>query len=145
MIRRAVKADIPKILEIENVSFSDPWEERSFNQVLDQENKYFFVEEIDSKLAGYVVFETVFDEGHITNLAVAKPFQRKGVASRFLEKMIDLARSLKIKDIFLEVRESNKAAAQLYSKFGFREVGKRKGYYPKANEDALILKLSLIY
>ena len=56
MIRRAVKADIPKILEIENVSFSDPWEERSFNQVLDQENKYFFVEEIDSKLAGYVVF-----------------------------------------------------------------------------------------
>ena len=143
MIRKAVRPDILKVVEIEKLLFSDPWDERLFKDALDSEDKHFFVSIFDDDLAGYVIFEKVLDEGHITNLAVASGHQRKGIASQLVGKILELAKGLKIREIFLEVRQSNEAAKRLYSKFGFREIGIRKAYYPRANEDALILSLKL--
>ena len=143
MIRKAVRPDIPKVMEIEKSLFSDPWDEKLFMDALDSEDKHFFVSIFDDDLAGYVIFEKVLDEGHITNLAVASEHRRKGVASQLVGKIVDMAKGLKMREIFLEVRRSNEAAKRLYSKFGFKEIGKRKGYYSKANEDALVLSLKL--
>jgi ribosomal-protein-alanine N-acetyltransferase len=142
VIRKAVRSDIPKVMEIEKSLFSDPWDERLFLDALDSEGKHFFVSMLDD-LAGYVIFEIVLDEGHITNLAVAPGRQRKGIATQLVGKVVDLAKGLKMREIFLEVRQSNEAAKGLYSKFGFREIGRRKAYYPRANEDALVLSLKL--
>jgi len=143
VIRKAQKSDVPGILKIENDLFPDPWDEQLFIDLLDKENKYFFVKELNGDLAGYVVFERIVDEGHITNLGVAKPYQKKGIATQLIGNIIDLAKGMKIGIIFLEVRQGNEAAKRLYSRFGFKEIGKRKAYYPKANEDALILALEI--
>lgn len=143
MIRKAVKSDVPGVLEIEKDLFSDPWDKRLFEDAIEAEDKHFFVAEEADKLAGYVIFEKVLDEGHITNLAVAKEYQKHGTGTNLVNCVIELARQEKLKEIFLEVRESNEAAKVLYSKFGFKEVGRRKRYYPKANEDALIFRLNL--
>lgn len=144
MIRKAIKSDVPGVLEIEKSLFSDPWDKQLFTDTLDSKDKFFLVKEFNGSLAGYAIFEKVLDEGHVTNLAVAKQFQKMGIATELVGKIIDLAKDLKIREIFLEVRESNEAAKKLYSGFGFKEIAKRKAYYPKANEDALILKLVLI-
>jgi len=141
VIRRATKQDIPKIVEIEKVSFSDPWDKQLFLDAIDSENKYLMVAEHGGEIEGYIVLEKVLDEGHITDLAVGGKYRKMGVASELVNDALALARGMDIKEIFLEVRGSNEAAKKLYSKFGFREIGKRKGYYPKANEDALVLKL----
>ena len=141
MIKKATKYDIARIVEIEKDSFPDPWEEQLFRGTLDSRDKYFFVDAMGNDIAGYAIFEKVFDEGHITNLAVSKHYRRKGVATRLVNKMLDLAKGMGIKEIFLEVSESNEAARKLYSKFGFAKVSKRKGYYQGTNEDALILHL----
>ena len=144
MIRRAAKSDIPKISEIENSSFSDPWDKQLFLDVIDSKDKYLMIAESGKEVEGYVVFEKILDEGHITNLAIAVKYRKKGIAAGLVNYVLDLAKGLGIKEIFLEVRESNEAAKSLYSKFGFKEIGRRKGYYPKANEAALVLSLKLL-
>jgi len=141
VIRRATKQDIPKIVEIEKVSFSDPWDKQLFLDAIDSESKYLMVAEHGGEIEGYIVLEKVLDEGHITDLAVGGKYRKKGVASELVNDALALARGMDIKEIFLEVRETNEAAKKLYSKFGFREIGRRKGYYPKANEDALVLHI----
>ena len=141
MIKKAIKSDIPKIVEIEKVSFSDPWDKQLFLDAIDSKDKYLMIAEGGKEVEGYVVFEKVLDEGHITNLAVAAMHRKKGVAAGLVSYVLDLASGLGIKEIFLEVRESNEAAKSLYSKFGFRKIGRRKGYYPKAGESALVLSL----
>lgn len=144
MIRRANKRDVPEIVRIEQSSFSDPWDKKLFLDALDSKEKYLYAHVSGSALSGYIIFEKVLDEGHITNLAVAKEYQGKGIASELVSAVMDLAASLGVKGIFLEVRQGNEAAKKLYSKFGFKEIGKRKGYYPKASEDALVLKRDLV-
>jgi ribosomal-protein-alanine N-acetyltransferase len=141
VIRPAAEPDIPRIVEIERSSYADPWKENLFIEALGAGGKYLFVDEQRDELAGYVVFEPVLDEGHITNLAVDKKYRGKGIATGLLNKVLDLAEELNVKSMFLEVKESNEAAKKLYSKFGFKQIGRRKGYYSAVNEDALILKL----
>jgi len=143
VIRRAAKSDIPGIIEIEKVSFSEPWDAQLFLDAIGSEDKYLFIAQIGKSITGYIVFEKVLDEGHITNLAVGRDRQRKGIATELVNTALDLAKSLKIKEIFLEVRESNEAAKKLYSKFGFEQIGRRKKYYSAANEDALILHMNV--
>jgi len=141
LIRRAAKSDIPEIIGIEKASFSSPWDEQLFLDALASKDKYLFTAEEDGNIAGYIVLEKVVDEGHITNLAVGGKYRKKGIASALLKAALDLARENGIKEIFLEVRESNEAAKRLYSIFGFKQLGKRKGYYQGTNEDALILHI----
>jgi ribosomal-protein-alanine N-acetyltransferase len=143
VIRPAAEPDIPGIIEIERSSYADPWEESLFIEVLGAAGKYLFVDEEGNELAGYIVFEPVLDEGHITDIAVGRKYQGRGIATGLLNKVLDLAGKLNVKSIFLEVRESNAAAKKLYSKFGFKQIGRRKSYYHKANEDALVLHLKV--
>jgi ribosomal-protein-alanine N-acetyltransferase len=143
VIRPAATSDIPGIIEIEKSSYAEPWQESLFVEALGACGKYLFVDEEHNDVAGYIVFEPVLDEGHVTNLAVSDKYRRMGIATGLLNKALDIAKGLKIGSIFLEVRESNVAAKKLYSKFGFKEIGRRKSYYHKTNEDALVLNLKV--
>ena len=145
MIREALSSEIESISKIEISSFATPWGKSLFLSALNSREKKIFVDEEDNAVAGFIVVETVLDEAHITDLAVADGYRRKGIAGNLVKKVLDFARGLKVKSVFLEVRERNEAAINLYRKFGFTEIARRKGYYSRANEDALILKLSLIY
>lgn len=98
------------------------------------------VVEQDGNVVGFIVGRQVEDEWEIENIAVTGAARRRGLGSRLVGELLDLARISGGKSVFLEVRESNRAARSLYEKWAFIEVGRRKAYYQNPPEDALVLK-----
>ena len=98
------------------------------------------VVEQDGNVVGFIVGRQVDAEWEIENIAVTGAARRRGLGSRLVGELLDLARSRGGKSVFLEVRESNRAARSLYEKWAFIEVGCRKTYYQNPPEDALVLK-----
>ena len=91
---------------------------------------------------GYCMLLTAADQSEIANLAVATNARRCGVGVALLRKAIAVARTKDVVAIFLEVRASNDAARALYAAQGFSEIGRRRGYYQRPSEDALVLQWS---
>ena len=85
------------------------------------------------------IAQILLDEGYITNVAVFPPYRRRGAAGKLLDVFLRFARANHLAFLTLEVRPSNAAAIALYTRFGFREAGRRRNYYDLPKEDALIL------
>ena len=98
------------------------------------------VVEQDGNVVGFIVGRQVEYEWEIENIAVTGVARRRGLGSRLVGELLELVRSRGGKSVFLEVRESNRAARSLYEKWAFLEVGRRKMYYQNPAEDALVLK-----
>lgn len=140
IIRPMRKEDVEEVLEIEKLSFSTPWSKEAFiSEVTKNSCAKYIVAEVDNKIVGYGGFWVVVDEGHITNIAVHPEYRSKGIGSKIMEGLIDLAKKNGITAMTLEVRESNITAQHLYAKYGFRQLGRRKRYYQDNNEDAIIM------
>ena len=90
-------------------------------------------------ILGFAGFWIMADEAHIISLAVHKTHYRRGIGELLLIATIDLATKLNARNITLEVRASNTAAINLYGKYGFIQVGLRRGYYTDNKEDALLM------
>jgi ribosomal-protein-alanine N-acetyltransferase len=90
-------------------------------------------------IAGFSGVWMMVDEAHITNLAVRKEYQSRGIGGLLLIATTDLAISLKASFLTLEVRASNLIAQKLYSRYGFRQTGLRRAYYLDNHEDAIIM------
>lgn len=129
---------IPDILKVEAECFSDPWSEIMFLEEISGKFSHYFVAVIDGHAVAYMGMWSLSGEGHITNVAVAKDYRRKGIARSLIEHFIDIAKREKLEFMTLEVRASNDAAIALYKSFGFTQVGVRKKYYDNV-EDALLL------
>jgi len=101
---------------------------------------------VQDELVCYAIVLTALDEAHLLNFAVCGRWQGQGIGTRFLQHLIDGARQEKREMLYLEVRPSNLQARRMYDRFGFREVGLRRDYYPAVTgrEDALFLALNLI-
>ncbi len=84
------------------------------------------------------------DEAHLVSIAVRRELQRQGIGELLLIAIIELAKELKASVVTLEVRASNTSAQQLYVKYGFTEVGVRKGYYTDNKESALLMSAESI-
>ena len=95
-------------------------------------------------IVGFAGIWVLADEAHITNLAVRKRYQRQGIGELLLICTIDLAKALKASIITLEVRASNLAAQNLYRKYGFTQVGIRRGYYIDNREDGILMSTESI-
>jgi ribosomal-protein-alanine N-acetyltransferase len=93
------------------------------------------------RIAGYVVALEAADEGEILNLAVAPDGRRHGLGRALVEQVLEALTARGIRQVYLEVRESNAPARALYAAHGFREVGRRKQYYRRPVEDAIVLRL----
>ena len=93
----------------------------------------------EERLLGYVWCRFVLDEGEIGNVATAPEERRRGVAAALLSALFAEAERRDAAQLGLEVRESNRAARSLYEKTGFLTVGKRKNYYEKPVEDAILM------
>jgi ribosomal-protein-alanine N-acetyltransferase len=145
LIRRAGLADVSAIWAIEKVSFPTPWSRWTFLAELGQGKSHILVAgpapPYSWQTWGYLVFWVVLDEMHILNLAVHPDHRRQGTARRLLAEGMALAQTLGAKIAWLEVRPSNHAAQALYESFGFKEMGRRPGYYDDTQEDALLLVL----
>ncbi len=128
------------VMIIESLSFKIPWSKSSFiEELIENKLAVYFVAVSGGKVIGYGGVWKVFDEGHITNIAVHPEFRRCGAASVILESILSMCNETDIRSLTLEVRKSNIAAQKLYEKYGFKAEGIRKRYYSDNNEDALIM------
>jgi [ribosomal protein S18]-alanine N-acetyltransferase len=143
VINKMKKEDIKKVLEIEKRSFVTPWTKKMLHETLSSPISASFIIEKNDLLLGYIMLYSVLDEAHILNLAINPDCRGRGYASQLIRYIIEYCVKKGISDFFLEVRDSNIKAINLYRMFGFEVIGKRKGYYTDTHEDALVMQLSL--
>ena len=137
--------DLDEVLAIERASFSMPWSRGAFLYEMQQNRvaRCWVGRDPSARVAGYLCLWEVADEVHITNVAVRPDLRRQGIARSLLRTVLDDARSRRFKMVVLEVRPSNQHAVSLYESFGFRVVGRRRGYYYDTGEDALVMEIAL--
>lgn len=140
LIRRATHADVAALVAIERACFSDPWSAVGIAETIQSETSFVLLAEDEAGVIGYVMARTSGEEGEILNLAVLPVHRRRGLARRLLIAAVGLMKGAQVQEAYLEVRESNSAAIELYRAHGFRPVGVRPGYYRSPLEDALVLR-----
>jgi [ribosomal protein S18]-alanine N-acetyltransferase len=139
-IQRVEPEDIKQVLEIEKLSFKDPWSRFAFESELLNTDSIFLKAVIESKLIGYIIVRKLVDEFHIMNVAVTPEKRKQGIAQALLDHVMKNLSSGKL--LLLEVRKSNKEAIALYQKNGFSILHTRKGYYSDG-EDATVMTKEL--
>ena len=138
-IEKARPEHIPVLAALEKECFSDPWPEDMIGRMADK----FTVATEGDALMGYIVLSTVLDEGNIDNVVVSPAYRRRGAADALVADTVARSRDMGIALLMLEVRAGNEPAIALYRKHGFVEVGRRKNYYEKPREDAILMTLVL--
>jgi len=138
-IETATQKHINEIAAIEIESFAEPWSKNAISIEIETAICFVAWDAKNSTVAGYVTMRQIFDEGHISNIAVAKKYQKQGIGNLLMKALIKAAIANNINGLTLEVRASNQAALALYNKHGFIKEGLRKNYYSYPNEDAIIM------
>ena len=143
---------LANVLIIENQSYEIGWNAQLFKDCINK--KYLCqVMMVDDQIVGYYIVQKILDEYHILNLCVTPELQGQGLGKFQLQNILQLAESEAMNRILLEVRVGNRAARKLYTGSGFHIIGKRKNYYPSADnnltdhvnirEDAHVMELAL--
>lgn len=133
------RSHIEQIAALERECFSTPWSEAMLTEVLfDSQASFIVAESEDGGVLGYAGLQVVLDEGYIDNIAVEPNARRHGVADELLDVFCRFGEA-NLAFLTLEVRASNTPAIALYRKHGFEEAGRRKDYYTKPTEDAIIM------
>jgi ribosomal-protein-alanine N-acetyltransferase len=142
LLRPATEADVKEVVRIERFSFADPWSEESFRRLLSGHPAIFqvLVMPPENRVAGYVIAFAIGEDGELLNVAVEPESRGKGFAGQMLDAVLIELAGRGVRAAFLEVRESNNAARRLYASRGFREIGRRKNYYRRPVEDALVMR-----
>jgi len=142
LIRRMTLQDVPAVHEIDLLSFSLPWPERSFRfELTENQVTRGWVAEVDDRIAAMLVLWFIVDEAHVATIAVHPDFRRQGIGEQILLCALRSAKAEGATRAFLEVRAGNVAAQSMYKKYGFEVAGIRRGYYRDNNEDALLMNL----
>jgi ribosomal-protein-alanine N-acetyltransferase len=142
--RSMTAADLDAVMAIERDIYPHPWTRGNFSDSIEA-GYHCWMLECGRDPVGYGVAAFAAEEAHLLNLSVAVAWQRRGLGAEMLRYVVALARNCGADRLLLEVRPSNTAARALYSRAGFVEIGRRRGYYPagEAREDALVLELRL--
>ncbi len=133
---------LDKIIEIENLSFPQPWTRGMFEREISLPISNFFVALSGDLVIGYGGFWRVEDEAHLINLAIHPKYRSKGCGRKLLEYLTASMVSQGLKKILLEVRKNNQPAIDLYGSFGFKITGVREKYYNNT-EDAVLMEKNL--
>lgn len=131
------------VAELEKLCFSQPWSANSLQLLTNDGIGVGMVCRKDGIVCAYGGMLCAVDEGQITNIATHPDFRRQGYGKAVVEALIKYAKNNRLDSISLEVRESNAAAIALYSNLGFRVEGKRKDFYTKPTEAALVMILHI--
>nr|WP_314465628.1 ribosomal protein S18-alanine N-acetyltransferase [uncultured Clostridium sp.] len=138
MVHEMTPEDISGVLEIEKLCFSDPWSCEMIENGLKSSLETWLVLWKEGA-AGYCVFRIVADECELLRIAVRPEYRGRGLSKKLMDQMVFYSRQNDVKSIFLEVRESNDRAKNLYKSYGFTEEGVRKHYYLNPCENAVLM------
>jgi ribosomal-protein-alanine N-acetyltransferase len=138
-------ADLDSVLALEQTVYPFPWTRGNFIDSLAGAHVAHVLRERSGGLAGYSVAMAGVDELHLLNLTVAPALQGRGLARWMLDALVARCRDEQHLQLWLEVRESNERARRVYARYGFAEVGLRRGYYPAVGrrEDAVVMRLEI--
>lgn len=144
-IRDMAHDDLAIVSDIERRSYEFPWSHGVFRDCLLAGYRSSVLIR-DDRVAGYGILSIAAGEAHILNLCVEPEFRSMGYGERLLDRMLAQARSASVREVFLEVRPSNKTALALYRKRGFFLVANRPAYYQshQGREDAAVLAKKLV-
>ncbi len=134
---------LDRIERIEREVFSQPWRRYDFARMISNPGAVNLVMLVEGQVAGYSCSWTVLDQAELGNIAVAPPWQGRGLGRLLLEESLLALRARGVATVFLEVRRSNLRAFELYRSRGFQRVGVRCNYYTHPVEDALVMRLEL--
>lgn len=144
LVRLATDADIEAIAEIERASFSRPWSQRSFREMIRVPAAIVLVatrtgERVDGYAAAYVAA----DVAELANIAVAEGARGVGLGRALLREVVQRVEARGAASLFLDVRASNVVAQRLYATHAFREIARRRDYYSHPVEDAIVMRRSI--
>lgn len=135
---------IDSILDIEKLSFSNPWSRESFASTLKRPDTNTVLTALENGVPiGYVCLFHLFEEGEILNIAVHPEHRKNGVAQTLIDRAFELFKGKNVNRVTLEVRVSNENAKRLYIKNGFEQFLIRKNYYTSPAEDGIIMQKNL--
>lgn len=136
--------DLDSVVAIERASFTMPWSRGAFLYEMEKNRvARCLVMRDGGRVVAYLCLWEIGDEVHVTNIAVDPALRRQGIGRSLLRGVLDDARDRGLRLVALEVRPSNFEARALYESFGFRVVGRRRGYYYDTGEDALVMETTL--
>ena len=138
-VRAMKKADVKAVYDIEVLSFRTPWSLRSLMGELKNSVAHYTVFEKDGEIIGYCGMWVLFEEAHITNIAIRPEHRGNGYGKQLLHAAMRVAASFGAEMMTLEVRETNAVAQRMYDEMDFVQQGRRKRYYTDTGEDALLL------
>lgn len=138
-------ADLEAVIAIEQTAYSHPWTRGNFCDAL-AAGYWAYCLRLREECLGHVLAMQGVQETHLLNITVAPARQGQGWALMMLDALCLWSRSQGSEWLWLEVRENNRRALQVYKEYGFRQVGLRKDYYPAARqqrEHAVVMSLNL--
>ena len=138
-VRAMTKADVNAVYEIEVLSFRTPWSKHSLAGELKNSVAHYCVLETEDGVVGYCGMWVLFEEAHITNIAIMPGQRGRGFGKLLLLSAMRVAESFGAEMMTLEVRETNAVAQRMYAETGFVQQGYRKRYYSDTGEGALLL------
>ena len=141
-----VPGDVDEVHALECSVFPHPWSRANFTDSLAAGYDAWLLRDPAGKLAGYFLLMYALDEAHLLDVAVSGERQGTGLGRHLMETLCERARAMGAESVLLEVRPSNERALDVYKRFGFAEIGRRKGYYPAhegKREDAIVMRYTL--
>ena len=149
------EADISTVQEIEREIFATPWPRNAYYRELASRSSAHYVilrqegniekpptfkgSELDPSIIGYGGMWRMYDEAHVTTIGVRRDLQHRGHGRVLFAGLVQAAYDMGAKWVTLEVRTSNENAMKMYDAFGFKVIGRRKGYYTDNGEDAIVM------
>ena len=145
-LRTMTAADLDAVLALEGELFGeDAWSRRMLEGELAEQprSRYYLVADDGRAIAGYAGLLVAAAQADVLTLAVAADRWGQGIGSALLEALLAEAERRKCTEVFLEVRTDNTRAQRLYRRYGFGQIGTRKGYYQPSGADALVMRRDL--
>jgi len=140
------EADVPAVQIIERDIFSTPWPRNAYYRELASRNSaHYIVLRKDEEIVGYAGMWRMYDEAHVPTIGVRHDVQHSGYGRVLFAALVQAAYDMGAKWVTLEVRTSNENAMRMYEAFGFKVIGRRKGYYTDNGEDAIVMWSDSIY
>jgi ribosomal-protein-alanine N-acetyltransferase len=149
------EGDIATVQEIEREIFATPWPRNAYYRELASRSSAHYVilrqegvverpegfrgSELDPSIIGYGGMWRMYDEAHVTTIGVRRDLQHRGYGRALFAGLVQAAYDMGAKWVTLEVRTTNENAMRMYEAFGFKVIGRRKGYYTDNGEDAIVM------